>query len=88
MKKELAEVLDAELRKIYFIEVLNKDVTFSNEKLKDKSIARFEATILAKDTVINDEALKALVIQHLKDNMAYPDQEVIHQVYEIRVVTD
>lgn len=88
MNTELAEVLDAELQKIDYIKVLNKDVTFSNVKMENKSLARFEATILAKDTIITDEDLKLNVIKHLKDNLDYPYREDIYEVYEIRVVTD
>lgn len=88
MNTELAEELDAELKKIDYIKVLNKDVTFSNEKMNDRSIARFEATVLAKDTVIEDEVLRQNIIQHLRDNLNYPFRDNIYQVYEIRVVTD
>lgn len=88
MNTELTEELDQELKKIEFIKVLNKAATFSNVKMNDKSIARFDATILAKDTVIEDEVLKSTVIQYLKDNMSYPHQEDIYQVYDIKVATD
>jgi uncharacterized hydrophobic protein (TIGR00271 family) len=88
MNTELAEVLDAELQKLDYIKVLNKDVTFSNEKMDNRSLARFEATILPQDTVIEAEALKTAVIDHLKKNMTYPYRQDIYEVYEIRVVTD
>lgn len=88
MNTELTEELDQELQKIEFIKVLNKAATFSNVKMNDKSIARFDATILAKDTVLEDEALKSVVIQFLKDNMSYPYQDDIYQVYDIKVATD
>lgn len=88
MNTELAEVLDENLREINYIQVLNKDVTFSNEKRENKSIARFEATILARDTAISAEDLKSSVIKHLKESMNYPYRNEIYEVYEIRVVTD
>lgn len=88
MNTELSKVLDSELKKIDYIKVLNKDVTFSNEKLKDRSIARFEATILPVDTIIPEEELRSTVINHLKENMNYPYRENIYEVFEIRIVTD
>jgi uncharacterized membrane protein len=88
MKTELAEELSAELGKIDNIKVLSKDVTFTNEKINNRSIARFGATILARDTVINDEDLKSNIINHLKKNMNYPYREKIYEVFEIKIVTD
>ncbi len=88
MNTELTEELDKELQKIDFITVLNKSANFSNVKMNDKSIARFDATIIAKDTVIEDEELKSYVIQFLKDNIRYPYQDDIYQVYDIKVAKD
>lgn len=88
MNTELAEVLDKELRKLDYIKILNKDVTFSNEKHDNRSLARFEATILANDTIISDVDLKSAVIDHLKKNMDYPYKNDIYEVFEIRVVKD
>lgn len=88
MNTELAQELDKQLRQIQYIKVLNKNVTFSNEKLENRSIARFEATILASDTVIQPEELKSAVIKHLKENLNYSYRSKIYEVFEIRVVTD
>ena len=85
MNTELNEVLDAELKKIPYILVLNKDVAFTNEKYKDTPVATFSATIMLKDTVIAKEALKAQVITHLKQHMNY-DIENLFEVYNITVV--
>lgn len=87
MNTELAEELDAELKKISYIEVLNKDVTFTNNELNGRSIANFQATILPKDTVISSEALKKTIVEHLKENL-HLDQRNIYQVYQIQVVQD
>lgn len=87
MNTELAEELDAELKKIDYIEVLNKDVTFTNNQLNGRSIANFQATILAKDTVISRGALQETVIEHLKENLNL-DERNIYQVYQIQVVED
>lgn len=88
MNTELAEVLDKNLGEINYIQVLNKDVTFSNVKRDNKSIARFEATILPRDTAISKEDLETTVIEYLKKNMTYPYRNEIYEVYEIRVVKD
>lgn len=88
MNTELAEELNKQLQKIPYIKVLNKDVTFSNEKIEGRSIARFETTVLAKDTVITPEELKSTIIGHLKENMNYPYRSRIYEVFEIRVVRD
>ncbi len=88
MNTELTEVLAKELKGIQYVKVLNKAVTFSNEKLDNRSLARFEATVLAKDTVVSTEDLQRAVIDHLKKNMQYPYRSDIYEVFEIRVVTD
>lgn len=87
MNTELTEDLDAELRRIDYIKVLNKEVRFSNTKLEGRSIANFEATILPKDTVISDQDLKTAVIQHLKSNLGDRGQ-TIYRVYQINIVRD
>lgn len=85
MNTELAEELDAELQNIPYIKVLSKDVTFTNEKYQNRSVANFEATIMTTDTVIPSEELKADVIKHLKENLSYP-YDNIYQVFQIHVV--
>jgi uncharacterized hydrophobic protein (TIGR00271 family) len=87
MNTELNEKLDAELKKLDYIEVLGKDVSFPNKKIKGLSIANFEATVLPKDTVVAQEALKRTIIQHLKKNLDFRDKN-IYQVYQIHVVED
>lgn len=87
MNAELTEDLNSELEKLDFIEVLNKEVTFTNTEFKGRSVANFEATILHLDTTITDEALKKKVIQHLKENLHF-QEENIYRVYQINVVED
>lgn len=87
MNTELTEALEKELKKIEYIEVISKDVTFINSKLKGRSIANFQATILPKDTAISEKDLKARVLQHLKKNLNFRDKNV-YQVYQIQVVED
>ena len=87
MNTELGEVLDKNLQELDYIEVLNKDVTFSNTKKENRPIAIFKATVLKKDKDISDEELKSQVIQYLKENMNYK-LENIYEVFQIHVVTD
>ncbi len=88
MNTELVIELNKELQKLDHIKVLNKDVTFTNEKLKNRSIARFHATILPLDPGVNDEELRTQIIIFLKENLNYEYQEDIYQVYQIDIVRD
>lgn len=87
MNTELNEVLGKELEKIQYIKVLNKDVTFTNVKMDDRSIANFSATIVAQDTTISSEELKSNILEYLKVNLTHP-YDNIYEVYEINVVED
>ncbi|MDT0691193.1 DUF389 domain-containing protein [Salegentibacter sp. F188] len=87
MNTELAEVLDSELKKIPNIRILNKDVTFNNIQIDNRSIATFEATILKTDTLISSQELEDGIIRHLKQNMEYPYDNV-YEVFQIKIVRD
>lgn len=87
MNTELTEELDAELKKLDYIQVLEKSVSFPNKKMNGLSIASFETTVLPKDTTISQENLKASIIQHLKKNLDFRDRN-IYQVYQVSVVED
>lgn len=87
MNTEFTEALDKELKKLDYIEVINKNVSFTNTKINDKPTISYQATVLPKDTVIAEAALKAAIIQHLKENLNYQN-EVVHEVYGITVVED
>lgn len=87
LNTELTEELDEALKKIGYIEVLNKEVSFPNTQAQGRSIAYFQATILPKDTAISEEALQKAVLDHLKKNLHFPDKN-IHNVYKVNVVYD
>lgn len=87
LNTELAEALNSELQKLDYIQVLNKNVTFTNTKYNGQSVANFEATILPKDTTISEEVLKKNVIEYLKNNLHFPEKN-IYKVYQISVVED
>jgi len=88
MNTELVIELNKELQKLDHIKVLNKDVTFTNEKFRDRSIARFHATILPLDPGVSDEELRTQIIAFLKENLNYEYQEDIYQVFQIDIVHD
>lgn len=87
MNTELAEVLNSELQKLGYIEVLNKEVTFTNTKYKGQSVANFEATILSTDSTLSKEEITKKVIEHLKENLQFRHDN-IYRVYQINVVED
>lgn len=87
LNTELTEELDAALKEIGYIEVLNKDVSFPNNQTQGQSIAYFQTTILPKDTTISKEALEKAVVEHLKRSLHFPDMD-IYKVYKVNVVDD
>ena len=88
MNTELVEELSGELQKMDNIKVLNRDVTFSNVELNERSIARFHATILPLNTGISEDELRKQIIEHLKKNLNYKYKENIYQVFQIEIVQD
>ncbi|HSP40572.1 MAG TPA: hypothetical protein VLN46_04000, partial [Gillisia sp.] len=88
MNTELVEELNGELEKMDFIKVLNRDVTFSNVELNERSIARFHATILPLNPGISDDELRTQIIDHLKKSLNYKYKEEIYQVFQIDIVRD
>ncbi len=88
MNTELVEKLNTELQKLDYIKVLNKDVTFSNVELNDRSIARFHTTVLPLEQGLSDEELRLQIIDHLKKNLHYKYEEDIYQVFQIDIVRD
>ncbi|NJW52239.1 DUF389 domain-containing protein [Salinimicrobium oceani] len=87
MNTELTERLDKELNKLNDIEVINKDVDFTNTKINDRPTVNYKVTVLPKDSTVSEVALKKRIIAHLKNNLTYRD-EVLHEVYEISIVTE
>jgi uncharacterized membrane protein len=87
MNTELTERMDNELKNLNYIRIINKNVTFTNTKINDKPTVNFQATVLPKDTLISDEALKNAIINHLKENVNYQNEN-IHKVYQINVVRE
>ena len=88
MNTELAEVLNKNLAELNYIKVLNKDVTFTNTKYENQPVAIFEATVLKTDKSLSDEALRAQVIEFLKENMDYGGVDNLYEVFEIHIVND
>ena len=87
MNTELTERLDKELNKLSYIEVINKQVAFTNTMINNNPTVNYQVTVLPKDTTISEAELKKRIIQHLKKNLDYQN-EAIHEVYQISVVED
>lgn len=87
MNTELTEIFDRELQKFGSVKVLDKSVEFTNEKIGNRSIAKFEATVLLLDTTRTNAELKGAVILHLKKNLDHSFDN-IYETYQINVVRD
>lgn len=87
MNTELTEQLGKTLEELEYIEVVNKDASFTNTELHGKPVVNLQTTILPKDSTLETETVKKLVLQHLKNNLHYKD-DAMHKVYEITVVSD
>lgn len=85
MNTELSEVLGTELQKLPYIKILNKDVTFTNEKFKGTPVVTFAATVMLTDTLIGEKEVKKRIIEHLKNHIDFP-VENLYKVYDINVV--
>ncbi|MEG9327283.1 DUF389 domain-containing protein [Salinimicrobium catena] len=85
MNTELTEILDSELQNLSYIKVLHKGVTFTNEKFQDTPVVTFGATIMLKDTTMDQETAKKRIIEYLKKNMEY-DYDNLYEVYDIKIM--
>ena len=85
LNTEYNQVLNTELQKLPYIKVLNKNVTFTNEKYKGTPVATFGATVMLTDSLLEDEEVKTKIIEHLKENMNF-DVENLYKVYDINIV--
>ncbi|GAB2763802.1 DUF389 domain-containing protein [Salinimicrobium soli] len=87
MNTELTEKLDSELDKIDFIEVIKKDVNFTNTIINGEPTVSYEVTVLPKNTNLSEKEIKKAIIEHLKKNLTYQDSN-IHEVYLINVAEE
>ena len=87
MNTELTEGLDRELNKMDYIQVINKDVSFTNTMINGNPTVSYNVTVLPKDSTISEKALKDQIIQHLKNNLHYQDEN-IYEVYQINIAED
>lgn len=87
MNTEFTEELDASLNKLNYIEVINKDVSFTNTKIDGNPTISYNVTVLPKDTGMSEKALKKAIIEHLKKDIHYEERNV-HEVYQINIAED
>lgn len=87
MNTELTELLASELEKLENIEVISKEVSFTQTKIEGKSTVRYDVTVLPKNDKLPEADLKSAIIDHLKKNIKYQD-DYLHEVYQINVVKD
>lgn len=87
MNTELTELLDTSLDKLDFIEVIGKDVNFTNTNINGKPTVSYNVTVLPKNTNMTEKELKKAIIEHLKQDIPYQDEN-IHEVYQINLAED
>jgi uncharacterized hydrophobic protein (TIGR00271 family) len=87
MNTELTERLDSALDKLDYIRVITKDVSFTHTKINGEPTVSYDVTVLPKNTSLSQEAIKKAVIEHLKKNLTYQDDN-IHEVYLINVAEE
>jgi uncharacterized hydrophobic protein (TIGR00271 family) len=84
MNTELTEELDKELNKLDYIEVIGKDVNFTNTMINGNPTVSYNITVLPRDTTFSESVLKKRIINHLKENIRYQEDN-IYEVYQINV---
>ena len=87
MNTELTEHLDTSLSKLNYIEVITKDVSFTNTNINGQPTISYNVTVLPKHSHMTEKQLKKAIIEHLKQDLTYEDQN-IHEVYQINVAED
>jgi uncharacterized membrane protein len=87
MNTELTEEFDKKLNKLDFIEVINKDVSFTNTKINGNPTVSYSVTVLPKNTDVSETVLKKRIIEYLKENLKYHDDD-IYQVYQVNIAED
>ncbi|MGI0105066.1 DUF389 domain-containing protein [Salinimicrobium sp. WS361] len=87
MNTELTEEFDKKLHKLDFIEVINKDVSFTNTKINGNPTVSYSVTVLPKNTDVSETVLKKRIIEYLKENLKYHDDD-IYQVYQVNIAED
>lgn len=87
MNTELTEELDKELNKLDYIEVIGKDVNFTNTMINGNPTVSYNITVLPRDTTFSESVLKKRIINHLKESIRYQEDN-IYEVYQINVAKD
>ncbi|MHA6278798.1 DUF389 domain-containing protein [Salinimicrobium sp. CAU 1759] len=87
MNTELTEELDKKLNELDYIEVIAKDVNFTNTMIKGHPTVSYNVTVLPKDSTLSEAVLKKRIIEHLKQNLRQQGDN-IYEVFQINVAED
>ncbi|MCY2685621.1 DUF389 domain-containing protein [Salinimicrobium sp. TH3] len=87
MNTELTEELDKALNELEFIEVIEKDVNFTNTRIKGNPTVSYNVTVLPRDSSLPESVLKKRIIDHLKQNIKHQDDN-IYEVYQVNIAED
>ncbi|WZL87639.1 DUF389 domain-containing protein [Salinimicrobium sp. 3283s] len=87
MNTELTEELDKELNKLDYIEVIGKDVNFTNTMINGNPTVSYNITVLPSDTTLSESVLKKRIINHLKENLRHQEDN-IYEVFQVNVAED
>lgn len=87
MNTELTEDVQQQLSQLSDIHLIEETVNFTGEKINNLPVVRFSATVIKKDTSMDDNILEARIITYLKDNIKKYDDEFF-EVYEIKILKE
>ncbi|WP_300435359.1 DUF389 domain-containing protein [Christiangramia sp.] len=87
MNTELTEDVQQQLSQLSDFHLIEETVNFTGEKINNLPVVRFSATVIKKDTSMDDNILEARIITYLKDNIKKYDDEFF-EVYEIKILKE
>ncbi len=87
MNTELTEDVEQYLSQMEEIYPIEENVNFTGEEIDNLSVVRYSATVIKKDVSLNDNFLKAKIINYLKEKIVKYDDE-LYEVYEIKILSE
>ncbi len=86
MNTELTAALEKTLNQLDDIQVVHKNVSFSNTMLNGEHIVRFEAKVLPVSSHTSEPVeIENEVIEHMKETLNFPEKQLL-EVYEVTVL--